>query len=179
MTTIETITLIIAVLLAGVAIGAVLADTFRALYWLAADGARSLRGPARVYVPVPVPVHPRFGPLTATPPGGIEVTRDDGVLSVKADQPVTRKWTRDHAPTGEFAAVPYAPPPPSWAGPVPTTEELREDYFRWQQAAGAPGAPAVTESVSAWRPQDVAAYGTDRCEADVDEAQRLAAGLLT
>ncbi len=34
--------------------------------------------------------------------------------------------------------------------------------------------PDVTESVTAWRAQDVAAYGTDRCEADVDEAQRLA-----
>lgn len=174
MTAAETIALILGTLIAGVTIGAVLADTFRALWWLLADRARGLRGPAPSYIPVPVPAHPRFGLLADTPPGGIEVTRDDGVLSVRADQRVQRKFTEDHAPTGEFAAVPYTPPPPSWAQPPPTTAELREEYFRWRNPVGAPG---VTESVGAWRPQDVAGYGVDRCEADVDQAGRLNAGL--
>jgi hypothetical protein len=122
----------------------------------------------------PVPDHPRFGPLVSTPPEGIEVTRDDGVLSVRADLPVQRVLTEDHAPTCDFPAVSYAPPPPSWAEPPPSMAELRRQYDSWQETAY--GQPGVTESVSAWREP---AYGVDRCEADVDEAQRQAAGLLT
>jgi hypothetical protein len=156
----EAIALIIGILVAGVTIGAVFADTFRALWWLLADRARGLRGPAPSYVPVyaaaPVPAHPRFGLLTDTPPEGIEVTRDGGVLSVRADQPVQRKLTDDHAPTGEFAAVPYTPPPPSWAQPPPTMAELRQQYDSWKQPV----------------------YGEVPVLA-VDEAQRLAAGLIT
>ena len=159
---------------AGVASG----PWVRNAWWSLGDWAR---GPAPSRVPVheaaPVPDHPRFGPLLDTPPEGVEVTRDDGVLSVRADLPARRKFTDDHAPTGPFAAVPYAPPPASWAQPPPTIEELRKQYDSWQETAYA--RPGVTESVTAWRPQDDAGYGVDRCEVAVDEAQRLAAGLIT
>lgn len=120
-----------------------------------------------------VPDHPRFGPLTGTPPEGIEVTRGDGVLSVRADLPVQRALTEDHAPTCDFPAVSYTPPPPSWAEPPPSMAELRRQYDSWQETAY--GRPSVTTSVSAWREP---AYGTDRCEADVDEAQRLASQVI-
>lgn len=111
------------------AAGVASADGARALWWLLADRLRSLRGPAPVYVPE----HPRFGALLDTPPGGITVVRDDGAISVRADLPVTRKPTVDHAPTGPFAAVPYTPEPASWAEQPPTMEELRRQYDSWKQ----------------------------------------------
>ena len=138
---------------AGVASG----PSVRGAWWRLDDKRREARA-RRQPVPEaePVPDHPRFGPLVSTPPEGIEVTRDDGVLSVRADLPVQRALTEDHAPTCDFPAVPYAPEPPSWAQPPPSMAELRAQYDSWKETAY--GKPDVTESVSAWRP-DAPVYG--------------------
>jgi len=154
---------------AGVASG----PSVRGAWWRLDDKRREARARRQPEAEA-VPDHPRFGPLISTPPEGIEVTRGDGVLSVRADLPVQRALTEDHAPTCDFTAVPYVPEPPSWAQPPPSMAELRAQYDSWKETAYE--RPDVTASVSAWRPD---AYGTDRCEADMQEAERQDAGLST
>lgn len=117
--------------------GAYCADAVRALYWLLADRVRARRGTAPVYVPVYEDYVPVADAPAVTPAEGYEVP------TARADLPAKRKPTVDHAPTGPFAAVAYTPPPPSWAQPPPSMEELRRQYDSWQETAyGQVPAPA-------------------------------------
>ena len=112
-------------------LGAYCADRVRAIWWLLDDRRRAWRGYAPAYVladePETIPDPPRYGPLL-TPPEGYEVP------GIRADLPAKRKPTEDHAPTCDFPAVDYAPPPATWAEPPPSIEELRRQYDDWDRA---------------------------------------------
>lgn len=166
---------------------------------------RASRKPAAAPEDEPVPDHPRFGPLLSTPPEGIEVTRDDGVLSVRADLPVQRRRAEGDPFTGELPKLTDEAYEELRAKRPPTLKELREEYNRWRNPAlaalSAPEGvaavlgvltgqaeqemrrdyfdgmqPAVTESVTAWRPGDVTYQQVPQDR--VEEAGRQDAGTV-
>jgi len=128
--------LVIAVILIGVgmfAAGIASGPSVRNAWWRLDDKRRSLRQPAPEAEPAPD--HPRFGPLLTTPPGGIEVTRGDGVLSVRADLPVKRRRAEGDPFTREIPVFTDEVYEELRAERPPTIEELREEYERWRNPA--------------------------------------------
>lgn len=122
------------------AAGVASADRIRGWWWALDDKRRARRGEVMVYAPAELE-HPRYGPLLATPPGGITVVREDGALSVRpsvldktvervraAGDPLTGPMPLLNDETYEQVRVQR---PASWAKPPPSTEELREMYDQY------------------------------------------------